>query len=125
MLDRSTEGAKYKVSWQDGSEGLVVITQPDKLRILQTNEQVTQGAICAPNSPFVRYVSSIYDNPSKQQIIFAITDGSVSTMAIARNCMRKKYANRHISIGWIIANSDLLSTVRLDELPDRIKRTIK
>ena len=124
MLDRSTEAAQYKVSWQDGSEGLVVITHPGRLRILETNETVPKSAICQPGSPYLRYVEGIYGSQGRQQIIFAITEGSVATTAVARNCLRERFPDRTISIGWIIASRDLLSTVRLQELPARIKRSI-
>ena len=125
MLDRSTEGAQYKVSWQDGSEGLVVIMHPGKLRILETNESVTESAVCRPQSAFLRYAERIYNSEGRQQIIFAITENSVSTTARARNCLREHFPDRTISIGWIIANRDLLSTVRLRDLPARIKRTLE
>ena len=124
MLDSSTEGAEFKVSWQDGSEGLVVIAYPGKLRILETNETVAKAAICQPQSPYLRYAEGIYTSAGQQQIIFAITEGSVATIALARNCLRERFPHRSISIGWIIANRDLLSSVRLQDLPARIKRTI-
>ena len=124
MLDRSTESATYKVSWQDGSEGFVVITHPGRLRILETNESVSKEAVCLPQSPFLRYVERIYNNAERQQIIFAITENSVATIAAARDCLRGHFPDRTISIGWIIASRDLLSTVRLQELPPRIKRAI-
>lgn len=124
MLDRSTEAAKFNVSWQNGSEGFVVVNYPSKLRILETNETVVKNDICLPGSPFLRYVERIYNSGGQQQIIFAITEKSVATTAIARNCLREHFPGRVISIGWIIANRDLLSTVRLQDLPARIKRTI-
>ena len=133
MLDRSTEDAEFRVSWQDGSEGLVVITYPGRLRILETNETVAEGELCSIGSPFLRYVERIYNSGSfdgisddgiRRQIIFAITAGSVTTTAIARNCLRGHFPGRIISIGWIIANRDLLSSVSLQELPARIKRSM-
>ncbi len=124
MLDRSTEDAKFKVSWQNGTEGLVVISYPDKLRIIETNESIPRSEICTPNNPFLRYVENIYNNSQNQQLIFAILDNGVETMAIARNCMRARWAQRVINIGWIIANQDLLSTVRLQDLPARIKKSL-
>ncbi len=123
MLERSTEGAKYQVSWQDGSEGLVVISFPDKLRIIETNEQIPRAEICQAGSAFMRYVEKIYTT-EKQQLIFAITEGGVGTMALSRNCLLQRWPQHAISIGWIIANRDLLSTVHLQSLPARIKRTI-
>ena len=124
MLDRSTESAQFKVSWQDGSEGLVVIIHPGKLRILETNESLGESALCLPQSAFLRYAERIYNSEGRQQIIFAITENAVSTTAVARNCLREHFPDRIISIGWIIANRDLLSTVRLRDLPARIKRSL-
>ncbi len=125
MLERSTEGAKFNVSWENGAEGFVVITHTDKLRIIETNQSVATGDICKPDSAFIQYVEKIYNNSNKQQLIFAITKGSVATMAVARECLRVHYPNRTVTIGWIIANQDLLSTVQLKNLPERIKKTIK
>ena len=125
MLDRSTEGAKFNVSWQDGSQGFVIITYTNKLRIIETNQSLKANEICEDNSPFIQYVEKIYNNSSKQQLIFAITEQGVKTMAIARECLRTHYPQRRIAIGWIIANKDLLSTVRLKSLPAHIKKTIK
>ena len=124
MLDRSTESAKYEVSWSDGSEGYVVVTHTDKIRILETNQSILRNDLCKPGSAFLDYIDRIYNNPEKKQIIFAVTVNSVSTVAVARNCLRQRYINRAISIGWIIASQDLLSTVRLEKLPARIKRTL-
>ena len=124
MLERSTENAEFKVSWTDGSEGLVVISYPDRLHILETNESVSRSEICqGGGDAFMNYVNQIYGN-SKQQIIFAILEGGVTTMARARDCMLKRNPNKAISIGWIIANSDLLNTVKIKDLPVRVKRAL-
>ena len=123
MLERSTENAEFKVSWTNGGEGLVVISYPDKLRILETNQSIPTAQICQSGGEFLNYVSKIYNN-QKQQIIFAILEGGVKTMATARNCMLKTNPRKRISIGWIIANSDLLNTVKLEDLPVRIKRAL-
>ena len=123
MLDRSVEGAKYNVLWQDGSEGFVVISYPNKIRIIETNQEVSSANICDSNSPFIEYIKGVYSK-KKKQLIFAITDNSVSTMAIARECLRTYYLNKNTNIGWIIANKDLLSPVRLKDLPAHIKRSI-
>ena len=124
MLDHSTEGAEYRVSWQDGSEGLVVVTYPGRLRILETNETVMEDEVCLPQSPFLRYVEQIYNSGGQQQVIFAVTENGVGTTAVARDCLRGYFPQRTVSIGWIIANRDLLSSVRLQDLPARIKRSI-
>lgn len=123
MLERSTENAEFKVSWTEGGEGFIVISHADKLQILETNVSVAKADICTPQGAFMPYVQRLYDNP-KQQIIFAIVEGGVATMAKARNCMLHRNPNRAISIGWVIANKDLLSTVALEDLPPRIKRAL-
>lgn len=123
MLERSTENAEFKVSWTDGSEGLVVITYSDRLRILETNMDVPIAKICTNQDTFMTYVNKVYNNP-KQQIIFAILEGGVTTMAKARNCMLTSNPHKPINIGWIIANTDLLNTVKLQDLPVRIKRAL-
>lgn len=122
MIDRSTEGAKHKVVYEDGSEGFVVLTYSSKIRILETNETIAKDNICLSGSPFIKYIEKIYHN--KKQIIFAISDNSVSTMAVARECLRTRFLNRSVNIAWIIANKDLLSSVRLQDLPAHIKRSI-
>jgi hypothetical protein len=123
MLERSTENAEFKVSWTDGGEGLIILSYPDKLRILETNETVFPQQICQDSGTFLNYVNKLYNN-QKQQIIFAILEGGVKTMAKARDCMLHKNPNKKISIGWIIANSDLLNTVKLEDLPVRVKRAL-
>lgn len=123
MLERSTENAEFKVSWTNGGEGLVILSYPDKLRILETNQSIASADICQSGSAFISYIDKIYNN-HQQQVIFAILEGGVKTMATARNCMLKRNPNKRISIGWIIANSDLLNTVKLEDLPVRIKRAL-
>ena len=124
MLDRSIESAKYKISWNNQGEGYIVIAYTDKLKIIETGETIARKRICEPNSPLITYANKLY-NVQKQQLIFAIVDGGVQTMADARNCIRQLWPNRAVSIGWIIANKDLLSTVELENLPARIKKSIQ
>jgi len=124
MLDRSIDNAKYKISWNNQGEGYIVVAYRDKLKIIETGDTVVRNQICQPSSPFLQYIERLY-NVQNQQLIFAITDGGVQTMADARNCMRQIWPNRLISIGWIIANRDLLSTVDLEQLPARIKKSIQ
>ena len=66
----------------------------------------------------------IYNSGGQQQVIFAVTENGVGTTAVARDCLREYFPQRTVSIGWIIANRDLLSSVRLQDLPARIKRSI-
>ena len=124
MLDRSIDNAKYKISWNNQGSGYIVIAYPDKLKIVETKETIASEKVCSPGSSFINYATQLY-NVQNQQLIFAITDGGVQTMADARNCIRQLWPNRLVSIGWIIANKDLLSTVDLEQLPARIKKTIE
>lgn len=124
MLDDAVEESAYKVSWETGAEGFVIIAFPDRLHILQSNTTVPQAQICDENQPFISYVRQLYQNLN-QQVIFTITEGGVRTMAIARNCMLAKLGHMKLTIGWIIANQQLLRVVGLDEIPVEIKQAIK
>ncbi len=123
-LEASSEEGLYKVNWGVSGSGYTVITFPNKLRIIETNETIPQGEICLPNSPFVKYAGKIY-NAKRQQLIFALLEGSVTTMAEARNCMLEIMPNRLLHIGWIIANNELLKSVSLDDIPAYIEKVIK
>ena len=122
-LDNINEGGKYKVSWGAQGRGYTLVTFPSELRIVETGETVKYDGVCKPNSPFVAYTKKIYGQP-KQQLIFTITEGSVAMMAKARNCVMQILPNRHITIGWIIADRELLKSVNLDDIPPYIKDVI-
>lgn len=122
-LEANSEEGLYKVNWGGSGSGYTVLTFPGKLRIIETNEAVVQNEICQPHSPFVSYAKKIY-SARKQQIIFVLLEGSVTTMAAARNCMLKVMPGRLIHIGWIIANNELLKAVSLDDIPAHIEKVI-
>ena len=121
----NTEG-DYKVSWGVQGTGYSILTFPDELRIVESGDVLKQDQICAPNSPFASYARKIYGKP-KQQLIFIIMEGSVRTMAIARECMRLTMPTirDRLTIGWIIADRELLKSVSLDDIPPYIDRVIK
>ncbi|MGU9977947.1 MAG: hypothetical protein ACNYNY_04625 [Candidatus Oxydemutatoraceae bacterium WSBS_2016_MAG_OTU14] len=123
-LEANSDEGLYKIGWGASGSGYTVITFPSELRIVETNELVVKGEICKPDSPFVRYAQKIYQS-KKQQLVFALLEGSVPTMAEARNCMLKIMPNKRLNIGWIIANNELLKSVSLDDIPAYIKRVIK
>ena len=125
QIENANEAGTYQVNWDTGSEGYVVISFPDHLRIVETNERVDFRDICSPTSAFVSYSRELYRNPEQRQLIFAITDQGTATMAVARNCLRQILPNRRLSIGWIIANNDLLRSVNLQDLPARIQRSLQ
>ncbi len=121
VLERSLDDAIYRVSWHGTQmEGLVVLSWADKLSILETNTVITADQICT-SGEWLEYVGSIYGQRNKQ-IIFAILDGGVGTMAVARECMRRAYPNRLISIGWMVLNKETMRSLRLNELPAYLKK---
>ena len=122
-LSDINEGGAYKVSWGPQGSGYTVVSFPSELRIVETGENVKYDDICAANSPFVSYVQKVYSKP-RQQLIFTIVQDSVATMAKARNCIRQLLPNRRTTIGWIIADRELLKSVNLDDIPPYIKEVI-
>lgn len=118
-----SDGGNYKVSWGPHGSGYTVISFPSEMRIIETGETVHYDHICKPNSPFVSYVKKIYSVP-KQQLIFTITEGSVATMAVARDCVRRLFPNRRVTIGWIMADRELLKSVSLKDIPPYVKEVI-
>ncbi len=123
-LETASEEGLYRVGWGANGAGFVVITFPHELRIVESGETVSADAICQPGGAFVRYARKIYQT-ERQQIIFAILEDSVSTMAKARNCLRTSMPNQVLSIGWIIANNELLKSVSLNDIPPFIKKALE
>ena len=123
-LETASEEGLYRVGWGANGAGFVVITFPQELRVVETAETIPAGAICDPSSPFVSYIRNIYQS-KKQQIIFAILENSVSTMAEARNCIMDSLPGQTLAIGWIIANNELLKSVSLNDIPSFIKKAVE
>ena len=123
-LETSTDEGLYKVGWGAHGAGYVVITFPDDLRIIETGEAVNRGEICKPGSPFTKYARKVYES-KQNQLIFTLLEGSVATMAEARNCMIKIMPNKRLTIGWIMANEELLKSVSLDDIPSYIDKVIE
>ena len=123
-LEMGRDEGAYRVGWGASGSGFVVITFPRQLSIIETGETVPRGQICDPQSPFIRYAKKIYES-KKQQLIFTILEGGVSTMAEARNCMLKIMPNRLLHIGWIVASNELLKSVSLDDIPAHIKKVVE
>ena len=119
-LDDFGADGLYRINWQQGGEGFVVLVFPDVLRIIESGESVPQGRICEAESPFVAYARRVYQ-AERKQIVFAILEGSVSTMSEARNCIRALMPNRPVNIGWLIASNELLKSVNLDDIPPYIQ----
>lgn len=123
-LEAASDEGLYRVGWGTNGEGFVVLAFPEELRIIETAESVAAGNICHPSSPFVDYISGIYQ-VQKQQVIFAILEDSVGTMAEARNCIMNTLPGRTLAIGWIIANDELLKSVALNDIPPYIKKAVE
>lgn len=122
-LEAATEEGLYRVGWGENGSGFVVLAFPSELRIVETNDAVATAEICQPDSPFVRYARQVYQ-AERQQIIFAILEQSVPTMAAGRNCLMRLWPQRRISIGWIIADNELLKLVSLNDIPSYIRKAV-
>lgn len=123
-LEAASEEGLYRVGWGSNGTGFVVLTFPEELRIVESSETVLRGEICRPGSPFAQYAQRIYSNP-KQQIIFAILEGSVPTMAEARNCIMSIMPQRTLAIGWLVASNELLKSISLNDIPPYIKKAVE
>ena len=122
-LETASEEGLYRVGWGASGEGYVVLAFPAELRIVETGEAVSSGRICLPESPFVAYVRRVYQ-ADRQQIVFAILSNGVATMAEARNCIMQVLPDRLLSIGWIIANDELLKSVSIGDIPAFIRQAV-
>ena len=123
-IEASADEGLYKVGWGAHGAGYVVVTFPDELRIIETGESVEKGEICELESPFVQYARKVYQ-AKKNQLIFTLLEGSVSTMAEARNCMLRIMPDKPLTIGWIMADRELLKAVSLDDIPSYIDKAIE
>ena len=70
------------------------------------------------------YIRRVYQ-AQRQQIIFAILEGSVPTMAEGRNCIMRTLPGQTVAIGWIIANDELLKSVSLNDIPAFVKQAVE
>ena len=122
-LEAAKDEGLHRVGWGASGAGFVVLAFPSELRIVETGEVVAVGEICRPGSAFTRYTRRIYQ-AEKQQLIFAILSGGVPTMAEARNCVMQVLPDRVLSIGWIIANDELLKSVALGDIPAFVQEAV-
>ena len=119
-LERTSEHGLHRIERMDGGAGYVVIVFPGTLRIVETGAGAPAGAICAPGSAFVDYVRRVYAE-DRDQIVFFILEGSIGTMFEARECLRGMWPARTLTIGWVIADDELLKSVSLDDIPAYIR----
>ncbi len=119
-LERGADDGQYRIERADGGSGFVVIAFPELLRIVETGESISRGSICNPGSPFFDYARRIYA-VENDQLLWFILEGGVPTMAEARECLRGLWPEHSLSIGWVIADDDLLKSVVLDDVPSYIR----
>ena len=119
-LDRASEHGTYRIERMDGGAGYVVIVFPEAIRIVETGAGVSAGAICEPGSAFVDYARRIYED-ERDQIVFVLLQGSIGAMFEARECLRGMWPDQVLTIGWVVADNELLKSVSLDEIPAFIR----
>ena len=119
-LDRASEHGLYRIERMDGGAGYVVIAFPESLRIVETGATVPAKAVCGPGSAFVDYARHIYEE-KRDQLVFFLLQGSVGAMFEARECLRALWPDQVLTIGWVIADHELLKSVSLDDIPAYIR----
>lgn len=119
-LERGGEDGLYRIERLDGGSGYVVLTFSGELRIVENGVSVSPDAICAADSPFIDYARRVYENKN-EQLVFFVLEGSVPVMAVARECLRQLWPDRVLTIGWVIADNELLKSVALNDIPDYIR----
>ena len=119
-LDRASEHGTHRIERMDGGAGYVVIVFPEAIRIVETGAGVSAGSICGPGSAFVDYARRIYED-ERDQLVFVLLQGSVGAMFEARECLRDMWPDQVLTIGWVIADNELLKSVSLDDIPAYIR----
>ncbi|MBF2759813.1 MAG: hypothetical protein ISN28_06030 [Ectothiorhodospiraceae bacterium AqS1] len=119
-LDRGFEDGAYRIERMDGGAGYVVIVFPEVLRVVETGESVPASRICEPSSAFRAYAQKIYAS-EQEQIVFVLLEGSIGTMFEARECLRRMWPERLLTIGWVVADGEFLRSISLDEIPSYIR----
>lgn len=119
-LEHSSKDGLYRIERLDGGSGYVVIAFQGELRIIESGISVAPDAVCAATSPFVDYARRVYENDG-DQLVFFILENSIPTMAMARECLRQMWPQQTLTIGWVIADNELLKSVALGDIPDYIR----
>ena len=119
-LEHGGEDGLYRIERLDGGSGYVVITFPGELRIIETGVSVNPATVCDAGGPFPDYARRVYENDG-DQLVFFILEGSVPTMAAARGCLRQMWPEQALTIGWVIADNELLKSVALGDIPGYIR----
>ena len=119
-LDRASEHGLHRIERMDGGAGYVVIVFPDAIRIVETGTGVSAGAICEPGSAFVDYARRVYGQ-ERDQLVFFLLQGSIGAMSEARECLRGMWPDQVLTIGWVIADNELLKSIPLGDVPAYIR----
>ncbi len=119
-LEHGAEDGLYRIERLDGGAGFVVITFPGELRIIETGASINPATLCASGSPFPEYARRVYENDG-DQLVFFMLEGSVPTMAAARQCLYQMWPQQVLTIGWVIADNELLKSVALNDIPGYIR----
>ena len=119
LLETTDEG-DYRIQREDGGFGYSIIVFPEALRIVETAEGVGRGEICRPGSAYRRYAQRVYEN-DRDQLLFFLLEGSIGTMAEARNCIRTMWPQEDRRIGWVIVDNEFLKSVLIDDIPEYIE----
>ena len=119
-LDRASEHGLHRIERMDGGAGYVVIVFPDAIRIVETGTGVSAGAVCEPGSAFVDYARRVYGQ-ERDQLVFFLLQGSIGAMSEARECLRGMWPDQVLTIGWVIADDELLKSIPLGDVPAYIR----
>ena len=119
-LDRTSEHGLHRIERMDGGAGYVVIVFPGELRIVETGGVAAAGSVCAPDAPFRDYAHRVYTG-ERDQIVFFLLEGSIGAMFEARECLRRMWPDRVLTIGWVVADDELLKSISLDEVPEYVR----
>lgn len=123
-LEKGGEDGLYRIERLDGGSGFIVITFPGELRIIELGLSIASAKICAPGGAFINYARRIYEG-DRDQLVFFMLEGSVPTMAIARECLRQLWPQTPLTIGWVIADNELLKSVALNDIPNYIREYVE
>ncbi len=123
-LEHGGEDGLYRIERLDGGSGYVVLAFNGELRIIESGVSVHPKVVCEAGSPFVEYARRVYQNDG-DQLVFFILENSIPTMAAARECLRQMWAQRTLTIGWVIADNELLKSVALNDIPSYIREYVE
>ena len=119
-LDRASEHGLHRIERMDGGAGYVAIVFPGEIRIVETGAVAPAGSLCEPGAPFREYAQRTYA-AERDQIVFFLLEGSIGTMFEARECLRRIWPDRVLTIGWVVADHELLKSLSLDDVPEYIR----